>query len=41
MGSGIDFLEIPMKLWLNEGGSLEEGIDDCIFLLSEEDIDFL
>jgi len=41
MGSSIDFLEIPMKLWLNKGGSLEEGIDDCVLLLIEQDIDFL
>lgn len=41
MGSGIDFLEIPMELWLNKGGSLEEGIDDGILLLIENDIDLL
>jgi len=41
MGSGIDFLEVPMELWLNKGGSLEEGIDDGILLLVENDIDLL
>jgi hypothetical protein len=41
MGSGIDFLEIPMELWLNKGGSLEEGTDDGILLLIENDIDLL
>lgn len=41
MDSGIDFLEIPMELWLNKGGSLEEGIDDGILLLIENDIDLL
>jgi hypothetical protein len=40
-GSGINFLEIPMELWLNKGGSLEEGIDDCILLLIEDDINLL
>lgn len=39
--SGIDFLEIPMELWLNKGGSLEEGIDNGILLLIENDIDLL
>ena len=41
MRSGINFLEIPGELWLNKGGSLEEGIDDRIFLLIEDDIDLL
>ena len=41
MQSGVDFLEIPMEFRPNKGGSLQEGIDDCILLLIKEDIDLV
>jgi len=41
MRSSVDFLEIPMEFWLNKGGSLKEGIYDCILLLIKEHIDLL